>query len=684
MRPGNRSPRSPSGSSHQAQRPAGRAGAATGGEGPARPLLFTAILESSQKRTSVGALAGSTWALGGLVFLLTWGGGVASPIPYSLDVSTHAGLAMAATSGVDHGGDIVFSYGPLGFLKSYLTFYVWPARLALIYGVALHLALSLTLVWAARRSFPLLVALPLALLAAMLLRGDLSAIGARMDAAVVVLAFIWCVAALDERSPDWTRRIVVYAGGPFAALELLAKLNTGAVVFALVAVTVAVLEPGRRRNVAVCASGFAATGAVLWLATGQGIGDVGSFVSGVRDIVSGYSTSAYLDLTTRDYDFYLGPIAIAVVGALAWTATRALAPARRWATLAMFALVAYASFKAGFVSHDVYHMTIFYSTMVGIALAFRPSPGAAAVVPAAVAVAGLGGLALTANFPGYPMANPLTNLRDGATTLETFAVPGRLEDEITESRVAVAGAYGLDPRAVELLGQGGVHVDPTETLAVWALGLDWAPLPVFQSYAAWSPELDDRNAEALADPDGPDRILRQVSNPLNRYPAFESPEANVAMLCNFESLWNDRSWQVLGRVANRCGEERPLGSAEARVGDAIPVPEAPPGELLVAHVEGLEPSGVERAIALVYRAEWRSVGFDSGIAYNLTAATAEDGLLLRAPPNSDYPAPFNLAPDSATVTFVRGGDATGEELTIDFATVPIAPPGSGAGAGQAG
>ena len=684
MRPASRKPRSPSGASHQAQRTAAPPGTAAGGEDAALPLLFTAILESSEKRTSVGALAGSTWVLGALVFLLTWGGGAAAPGPYSLDVSTHAGLAMAATSGLDHGSDIVFSYGPLGFLKSYLTFYVWPARLALLYGVALHLALCLSLVWAARRSFPLLVALPLALVAAMLLRGDLSAIGARMDAAVVVLAFIWCVAALDPRSPEWARRIVVYGGGPFGALELLAKLNTGVVVLALVAVTIAVVEPRRLRDAAVSACGFGATLAVLWLVTGQGVGDVGPFVSGVRDIVSGYSASAYLDYGTRDYDYYLAAIVIAVVGALAWTGTREFARPRRVATLAMFAIVAYASFKAGFVSHEVHHMTIFYSTMAGIAFAFRVPRGAVAAVPATVAVAGLCGVALTANFPGYPMANPLTNLRDAAITAETFAIPGRLEDRITESRTAVAGAYGLDPRAVELLGQGGVHVEPTETIAAWALGVDWSPLPVFQSYAAWSPELDERNAEALADPDGPDRILRQATNPLNRYPAFESPAANVAMLCNFEPLWNGSGWQVLGRVRDRCGEERPLQTVDARVGDAIPLPEAPSGELLVAHVEGLEPAGLERAVAAVYRADWRSVVFDSGIAHFVTAATAEDGLLLRVPADADYPAPFNLSPESATVTFTRGGDATGEELTIEFATVPIAPSRDAGPGDQAG
>ena len=102
---------------------------------------------------TVLSVVSSTWALGGLVFVVTWGGGFAEALTPSIDHSMHAGLQMASAQGLDYGPQLIFTYGPLGFLKSYLAFVEGPARLAALYGIALHLALSISLVWAIRRNF---------------------------------------------------------------------------------------------------------------------------------------------------------------------------------------------------------------------------------------------------------------------------------------------------------------------------------------------------------------------------------------------------------------------------------------------------------------------------------------------------------------------------------------------------
>ena len=73
---------------------------------------------------------------------------------------------MAAVRGLEFGPDVIFTYGPLGFLKSYMVFYAGPARLAALYGIVLHLALSVSLVWAIRRNFGAVLAVALALVVA--------------------------------------------------------------------------------------------------------------------------------------------------------------------------------------------------------------------------------------------------------------------------------------------------------------------------------------------------------------------------------------------------------------------------------------------------------------------------------------------------------------------------------------
>jgi len=636
---------------------------------------------SRQQLAGLGAGAlSSTWVLGLIVFILTWGGGTVPPYPWSLDVSTYAGLSIATQHGLDFGGDIVFTYGPLGFLKTGLVFYPWLARLAALYAILLHLCLSLTLVYAARRTFPLLVAVAAALVAAVLIRGDVAAEAVRADAAVVVLAFIWCVIALSSRSPAWPRRLVIIAGGPVAAIEILAKLNIGLIVLALVAVTALVLEEERRRNLTILACGFGATLAGLWFATGQGIGDIGPYVRGSVQIISSYSTGARLEYGTRDYDYVVGPAVVLIVAGLAWVSTRSLATGRRAAILAMLALVGLTSLKSGLISHEVFHMATFYATMLGAALAFELPARLGMRVAGAAAVAVIAAAGFTTSFDGYPLTDPVENIRNGGSTVLDVVVPGRLEDEIADARASLVSAYGLDDESLALLRHQRVHVEPSEVTAAWAYELDWSPLPIYQSYvASWQPSLDRRNAEAMASDDGPQRILRQSSNPLGRYPGFDSPEATIEMLCHFTPLRTTEAWQVLGRVPDRCGEARPIGSTAAAYGEPIPVPRAGPGEVVFARVHGVQVSGLERLRALLYRADGRRVAFDDGSNFVFVPGTAADGLLVRAPKRADFPGAYALAPESETITFIdeSGG---GGEITVEFYAMPVRPEAAGGSA----
>jgi hypothetical protein len=615
----------------------------------------------------------STWTLGALVFVVTWGGGFAEALTPSIDHSLHAGLQMAAAQGLDYGPELVFTYGPLGFLKSYLAFVPGPTRLAAVYGLALHLALSISLVWAIRRNFGPVIAVALAIVAAAFARGDLPAAAVRDDAAVVVLTLIWCVTAISNGSPDWARRIVIFAGPPFAALELLAKLNTGLVVAALVAITVIAISEDRRRNLIVAATGFAGSLAVLWLATRQGLEGIASFVSGTLEIMTGYSSGARLDWEDRGYDYLLAPLVMIAAVAIAWISSRGLPWRPRAAILVMVAIVLFTAAKGGFVSHEAFHMATFYGTVLGACLAFPLPPRPRIRYGALAATVAVIGAAFTASFGGYPMLNPLENASNGAATVASLVDSSRLDAEIAENRSRLTAGYRIDPRTLELVEGRPVHVDPSEAAAAWAYGLDWHPLPVFQPYAAWTPDLDRRNADAVASPEGPEVILRQRLNALGRYPAYESPAAMIAMLCNFEAARTTSEWQVLERVPNRCGEPRPLGTETGTYGTPFALPDAPPGNIVYARVHGVDVSGLERVRTALLRSKGRQVSFDGEPRpfYTLIAATAADGLLLRAAPGTDFPAPFGLAPDGDTVTFLLNGGAADHPIELELFSMPV-------------
>ena len=621
-------------------------------------------------------VATSTWFLGAVVFALTWGGGQQIPYPPpSLDYSLHGALNMAAIEGLNFGTDLTFTYGPLGFLKSYMVFYEWPARLAAIYGAALHLALSLTLVWALRRNFGIVLALALALVLAMLARGDGLAVGVRTDAAVIILAFTWCIAALSKDAPELARRVLVYGGGAFAAIEVLAKPNVGLLVLALVVIAAAAIDGDRRRNLGLVALTFAGSLAVLWFASGQGVGNFFSYFSTGFELMTGYSSGARFEWNDHSYDYWLAALLIGMIGVVAWIATRGLARRRRAAILIIAAVVCFTGVKSGFVAHDIYHMATFYPTMAAL-LCVLPFPRdlllrAVALAGTAVAVAGASTTFYTTSQP-YPLDDPLANLRNGARTIATMLDEGRLDDQIAANRAVLREAYALDPQTLEALAGHSVHVDPSETSAVWAYGLEWEPLPVFQPYAAWTASLDDLNAEATADPSGPERILRQNLDALGRFPAYESPNAMIAMLCHFEAMHTTETWQVLGRVEDRCGEPRELETVETMFGEPVAIPAAPPGHVVFARADGLELSAWERLRSAVFRSENRQVVFEGDpFVYNFLPGTAGNDLLLAAAPKIDYPEPYPLAPAAGSLTFLFDREPLDRAIELTFYAMPV-------------
>ena len=197
-------------------------------------------------------------------------------------------------------------------------------------------------------------------------------------------------------------------------------------------------------------------------------------------------------------------------------------------------------------------------------------------------------------------------------------------------------------------------------------------MPVFQSYSAYTPGLDDNNAAEVQSPDGPDVILREAVPPVDgRNAAFESPAAMRAILCNFRtSAGPVGRWIVLERSAPRCGRERPLAAVDAKLGVPVPVP-APPdtSSVVLVRIDGVDVSGGEKLRALLYRALDRQIVFDGGRVYRLVPQTAGNGLVLRVPKRADYPAPFSL--DQATRTMIVGKSGRSGPIRLRFSAMSI-------------
>jgi hypothetical protein len=605
--------------------------------------------------------------MGVAVSLLTWP--IISIVPSTgPDASWMAGLYMAHGEGLQFGRDIVFTYGPLGFLEVPVLYEQAMWIVAFLYQALVHVALAVSLIWVARRAFPL----PIAVAACYsLLVID------RLAGAVVLLAFIWCLVALDDRAPRFSVPLVTVVGGLLAGIELLAKANYGLAILAFATLTVLGL-PERRRNVPLFAAVAGGAFAASWMASGQSPSEVLEFGARSAQMISGYSNSMGRDILVVDWELLGAIAAMALLFIAAAVATWQDPLPRRLVSLALVALFSFMTFKQGFVRQGLGNTPEFFILIAGagIAVASRLPrvPYRAAALGLAVPLVGL---ALTA-LPSPSLRDslkPEAHLQFMRQGLDALLVPGERERLIAQARSWMRSSYRLNPDIVRDLGDRPVHVDPWEAGVAWAYALNWHPLPVMQSYSAYTPQLDELNAAALSGPDGPSAILRHRTlepgddsrgSIDDRYPGWESPAAMRAMLCNYRAVRTSAHWQLLDRVAHRCGLPRLIAVVHSTTGSRIPVPPPPgPRDVVFARIDGIGVEGWESVRAVLYRARERTVTLGARGTWKLVPETAGDGLILRAPPLVDFPEPYQLAPNVGAMWLQIAGTAP-RPLTVAY------------------
>jgi hypothetical protein len=604
----------------------------------------------------------STPFLGTVIAFLAWP--ITSPVPsVGPDASWVAGLYMALRNGLQFGPDFVFAYGPLGFLEQPALYDNGLWVVAFLYRALIYVSLASVLLWATRRSMPLLLAA--ASVYALLVVGYL-------EGGVVLLVLVVCIAALSDTPPPHPSSLIAAGGGLLAAIELLGKLNFGIAVFALCLITLLGLAD-RKRSVPLFAAVLLGSLTALWLLTGQALSNLPEFASNSIQVLSGYSHAMTTDVTDVSWQRPYAVAAIALLVAAAAVATRRDPLPRRAATIGIVALFGFLAFKQSFVRQGLGNASDYFPLMLGAGLGllwrlpgrmWRMPPH----TPAFLLIVPLAALAI-ATLPG--------------PSLWASLQPGDHVEYLHQDLRGVGGGEERgDPGTLSLLRQRRVDVEPWEIGAAWAYGLTWQPLPVIQGYQAYTPALDRLNEEVLAGPEAPTAILRQnmrafggVVDPSidDRYLAWDPPAAARAMLCNYRAVRTTRIWQVLYPTENRCAPPRLIERVRGETGRAIRVPRPAPGHIVFARVDGLGVEGFELLRSLLYRARQRTATVNGKTTWRVVPDTATDGLILRSDRGIDFPAPFALAPQAREISFDLAGDSA-KQIEVSFYVQRVRPP----------
>ncbi len=589
---------------------------------------------------------------------------------------------MAFVHNVQFGPNAIFNYGPLGFLEFPQLYFTSTFIFAELYVIAIHLLLFAGFYWSLSRSFGKRWGVVLAVVGTWGVAAALLATPQSVVPASPGLIFIggptliWCCAfARDDLSERVTTVMPFFLGAGMGVL-LLVETNMFLLVGAL-SVGALLIAKGQRlfRLFAFVASGVVSF-VVLWIFDGQSVGNIGSYLHGSEQISSGYT--AALSVENAPSWQYLGALALAVlVGLIVCFASPRQTFHLTWAPLILVAVFLFFTFKETFVVHGPAHKVIAFVACLVALLAVPVTASVrlwlvAALIFTSVAIVTVNGLDATFSALKSGMA---TSIRVPATLLS----PTRRTAEMKTIRKQIHQdnfpGLALSPTTVRLARGKTTYIQDGQAGISWAYpSLIWKPLPVLQEYTAYTPYLDQLNADFIASKNGPERIIRPPTVAIGaEVPAFESPAAVVSLMCHYAQLGASSSWQTLERVSDRCGSMHQIAIVHTRIGQTIRVPQpSRPDEAIIARVTSLPLPRTTGPLSLLFKTSSMNIVVNEDVVPNrFVATTAAQPHLMIQPKELEYSCPFSYRPiDRFSIT--GGGDNPGATgMVVKFYSMPV-------------
>ena len=609
-----------------------------------------------------------------LVELLAWQAMRLEGVP-GIDPSWQAGLEMALHFHLAFGRDVVFTYGPLGFLtvansSGMAAWYGSLAVVAVLYTIVLRYLLAVAVFNGARLTYGRLPGFLLAVVGVSIVATQFA------DLTLVLIALVW---VMRRRLAPRDELIFVGIAASAAAIESLQKVSVGATAVVMVGVYVLTANGGRRRPVGtgVAAATFVVVLVLLWLAIGQPLGALPQYIRASYEVSSGYS-AAMSSGSLPGYGWAL-TAALVLGGCGVWAAlhaTRDLERRRRVGVLLLWVLFWFSAFKEGFVREDTLHLPIFFGAMVGAIFAFPLRRGyrrfgiecLALVVCAWLVIAGAAFTDVV-----HPWSSPSALASDVRRVVDS-ADRARI---VRHNRKQVLGGEPLLPKgSLALLRGRTVAVYPTELDVVWAYRLDWRPLPVLQSYQAYTSWLDRLDANWLESKKAPARLIIQAGfEDIDfRFLGFDQPFAAVQILCRYRPLLGDEHYLILARASDRCSAPHWIKTVRARWGQTVHVPTPPRHSFVIGEVLGTQPAGLEKLVGVLYKPDSPGILLN-GMSFRLIAGTAADGLPLVTSPGVDFPSPYGVTAQAQTLAVTDGSGQQSrapDAITYKFFAISVA------------
>jgi hypothetical protein len=621
-----------------------------------------------------------------------------------LDPSWQLALTEAHLAGLRFGREIVFTFGPLGYLaagaavpSAYSKMFAFSIGLAAICALlavdyiatgrnlatkfAFLLALMLTitgtetvdlillvfmLMWASVRvkstAFSILPALFIGLMsgAATLFKFNLGVAAAVGGLCVFGLPLL--ARATERDKPKRGLTFVAFVVGLFVASSgPISTFDYGWPVAAILATgamtSVVLLERVTRRRLLL----IVALGCTIALLCAPSYRE---FVAHSLQIASGYSGAMVVE--GARWQLPLALCALAIVGLILVGNVGEVGVPASFA----LAFAAFMEYKEGFVRQDGHVIFPFWTAFaIAAILVARSGSPRLLRINCISAVLLLAAWAVVARDEGQAIA--IATVYAPATTFEDVKKLRHAwepRDELQGSLDAGLLPDQLPARVRREISNNSADAQPWETGIVFANNLAWDPSPVFQSYSAYTSGLDRLDADHLIR-SGAHYIVFQWGGIDDRYALWDQPFNSRTLLCNYVvadetspvfTTQNLTQTSLLKRGFSRCGSPQ-TWSEHMKWNQQMQLPRGS-GLLFAAIDVRLSPIG--QVVKLAYRlpiTRVRVVDADGQVAaYRMLVDTIQDGILID-------PLPTNLVEFDGLVQSGKAPQIKSIELVTDKA-----------------
>ncbi len=441
-----------------------------------------------------------------------------------LDPSWVFGINVAASQHWIFGSDLLFTYGPYASIFT-RTYHPFTDPFALYGSLYLAIAYAVALIFITRKSAALWLLINIAAFSFFKQYTD------TLLSSYALIMGIYCYQLIylpidSQRSKVGMLFLTFALFTPFGLYPLV-KGSIYVLYFVIAILSSGVLLYFRKWYLALSIPVAIITSLILfWLIAGQPLTGLLGYFTSLGVIIAGYSDA--MSITGDKYEI-LAYLFSSLLLIFVLLRKRGMNIGTLYLTL-IFALYLFISFKGGFVRHDghaVYGVSALYFAAVMFFVVF---PSYQAVI--ALLLACLTFIYIDSHYDSSLRTRRLAPLSE----TYQWGIYG------VKNRLFNSGQFLEDyKKSVDLIKNearfpmlnGTVDTYPFDQSKVIASGYDWVPRPVFQSYAAYNPQLAKINNDHLLSGKAPDNIVFRILTIDNRYPSLDDGLSWPTILANY-------------------------------------------------------------------------------------------------------------------------------------------------------